>query len=135
MRNLKKADIVDNADSCDEIVLKEHLEKFVNRFIFPERQEKWKHLFLKNRKRSYKNSSKLEEHLIGPFCFLAKQEELPINIETRGVYYSFGDSSVFMCLNEALILGDYRDAIFSIIPGELALYFSHEGRIWLCRNK
>jgi len=29
MRNLKKEDIEDNSDSCDEIVLKEHFEKFV----------------------------------------------------------------------------------------------------------
>jgi len=135
MINLKKEEIENNSDSCDETILNQHLEKFVSSFVFPNRQEKWKHLFLKNRKRSYKNSSKLESHLTRQFCFLLKSEELHINIETRGVYYNFRDSSFSISLKDALILGDYQDAIFSIIPGELALYFSHEGRIWLCRNK
>ncbi|RKZ79051.1 MAG: hypothetical protein DRR19_25495 [Candidatus Parabeggiatoa sp. nov. 1] len=135
MRNLKKEDIENSSDCCDETILNPHLEKFVSSFIFPNRQEKWKHLFLKNRKRSYQNSSKLESHLTRQFCFLLKKEELHINIETMGVFYNFRDSSFFLSLKDALILGDYQDAIFSIIPGELALYFSHEGRIWLCQNK
>jgi hypothetical protein len=25
------------------------------------------------------------------------------------------------------------DAIFSLVPGELAVYFFHEGEVWLCR--
>jgi hypothetical protein len=135
MRNFKKENIENNSDSCDETILNQHLEKFVTSFIFPNRREKWKHLFLKNGKRSYKNSSKLESHLTRQFCFLLKKEELDINIETKGVFYDFRYSSFFISLKDALILGDYQDAIFSIIPGELALYFSHEGRIWLCQNK
>ncbi len=135
MRNLEKKDIENNSDSCDETVLKQHLEKFISSFIFPDHREKWKHLFLKNRKRAYKNSSKLESHLTKQFCFLLKKEDLHINIEAKGVFYDFIEPSLFITLNDALIVGDYQDAIFSIIPGELALYFSHEGRLWLCKRK
>lgn len=134
MRNLKKENIENNSDSCDETMLTQHLEKFVSSFVLPDRQGKWEHLLLKNRKRSYKNSSKLESHLTKQFCLLVKKEDMYINLETKGVFYDFRDSSFFVSLEDALILGDYQDAIFSMIPGKLALYFSHEGRIWLCQK-
>jgi len=51
-----------------------------------------------------------------------------------GVFYDFYDLPRVVPANLAVEAGRGRDAIFSLVPGELALYFFHECEVWVCRH-
>jgi hypothetical protein len=60
-------------------------------------------------------------------------EAVPADLKGTGLFYAFAGTPrvVPVELLRELQLGD---AIFSLVPGELALYFFHEGEVWLCRS-
>ncbi len=138
MRNTERELVLTSATVCDEAVAKEHLRGFVWAFVAENRQERWQHLLLHNSKNAYRNSSKLEAHLNQSFCSLVRKEWVKEQYELnlKGFYYDFmGYRGKFLIrLNEALILGESQNAIFSIQCGKLGFYFSHENRIWLCQK-
>lgn len=129
--------ILERAKVCDEITKSKHLEAFVLAFVAKNRQERWLHLLLHNPKNAYKNSHKLEGHLN---CHCSKVDKDFIKAHYKlglnGVYYSFSiyRNALLINLEEALIVGDYRNAVFSILLGKLGIYFSDEGSIWLCQK-
>lgn len=128
---------LERAKICDETTRNKHLEAFVLAFVAKNRQERWLHLFLHNSKNAYKNSHKLEGYL-NYRCSLVGKDFIKAHYKLglNGVYYSFSiyRNTLLINLEEALIIGDYRNAIFSILPGKLGIYFSDEGPIWLCQK-
>lgn len=139
MRHLERELILSGAMSCDEAIAKEHLKSFVLSFVAENRQERWQHLLLHNFKNAYKKSSKLEACLNKSICSLVRKKwvEEKYELDLIGVYYDFKGygGNLLIKLNEALILGEFEDAIFSIQGGKLGFYFSHENRIWLCQKQ
>ncbi len=89
---------------------------------------------LHNSKNAYRDSSKLEGHL-NDYCLLVDKNLLKNKHKLSGIYYRFiSDNAVLISLEEALTIVGYENAIFSIHPGKLGFYFSHEDRVWLCQK-
>lgn len=57
-----------------------------------------------------------------------------ISSETQGVFYDFHGEPRLMSLEDAEAAGEGQDAIFSAVPGKLAIHWSHEDWSWLCRR-
>lgn len=143
MEHIRDEILNNHLNYVNEEIFKQHMIGFIDNFIISNQKDRWKHLLVKNRKRAWKNAGKLESHLVTKNCTLLKINDLPINFDNKGIYYNFynfyDDDKKFLYINNknAFILGQNEDAIYSIIPGKLVLYFSHiqENKIWLCKKK
>lgn len=51
----------------------------------------------------------------------------------EGVFYDFHGSPRVVPVEMLLNVNSPGDAIYSLIPGKLAIYFFHEGEVWLCQ--
>ena len=59
--------------------------------------------------------------------------QLPAAVRGAGLFYDFSDAPrVVPAAGDAVAAGG-GDAIFSLVPGTLAVYFFHEGETWLCQ--
>ena len=73
---------------------------------------------------------------------LCGNDNFPQHIEwfagnKAGVYFDpRQDEPVILRPSEAVVqaAADYTDAIFSIEPGKLALFFHHDCGVWLCQS-
>ena len=121
---------------CDAETYGAHVRAFVEAFVQRERRERWLHLLLHRPKQLTKNSSKLRSHLDRRYCIEVSDLTSLLN-DQDGVFCDLGFASgpVVITTLRALKLGDFRDAIFSMAPGTLAVYFFHEGTAFICRRK
>ena len=55
-------------------------------------------------------------------------------LDVDGVFLDFLDAPRTATLKEAVELGCNNNAIFSIQPGKLAIYFFHEGENFICER-
>lgn len=132
-----KHDMHENSKVCSEELAKIHLDSFSESFIKKEHREQWIKKLTKNRKKAFKDSSKIENHLIHKNCTLIKLKEFTDTLPKKyddGVYFDFMFDPIIASTSEILVLSHYSDGIFSIQPGKHVYYFSHEGRIWLCKK-
>jgi hypothetical protein len=108
-----------------------HAAGFAATFVGPAKRERWAELLARRPRRIGRNSHKLHADLDRRVC--RPVSDWPTSLHPDGVFYGFFDSPqvVPAALAEAAAGGG--DAIFSMVPGELALYFFHEGEIWLCK--
>ena len=60
---------------------------------------------------------------------------LPAGFSGDGVFYGFSDAPRVVPAALASAAAGGGDAIFSLVPGVLAVYFFHEGEVWLCRSQ
>lgn len=60
-------------------------------------------------------------------------DELPATVRGSGLFYGFFDSPRVVPAASVAVAAGGGDAIFSLVPGELAVYFFHEGEVWLCQ--
>lgn len=81
---------------------------------------------------NFNDSHKLHGHLDREKCSRFTKEN-QINQKIQGVYYDFFDNPVVLTAADAFAVSQGKDAIFSIVPGKLALYFFHEDEIFLCK--
>lgn len=114
--------------------IERHLAGFVDAFVVRERRERWHYLLSHRRKNTYKNSATLMEHLDARFCARV-DGAFGVEPHAMGVFYDFHTHPPeVMTFLEAEKRGDGQDAIFSLVPGRLAIHWSHEGWSWLCRR-
>ena len=114
--------------------IEHHLAAFVDAFVVRERRERWRLLLSQRRRNTLRNSAKLMDHLDCRFC-VQVDGAFGIDPATVGVFYDFHEyPPEVISLREAAKRADSRDAIFSIVPGRLALHWSHEDWSWLCRR-
>jgi hypothetical protein len=111
-----------------------HLSSFVKSFVEKKRQERWLHFLCNRPKKTYKHSAKLLNHLDERYYKEVDNIEC-IPDDASGVFFDFWDSPKIIKFNEAFDKGMNEDAIFSYKPGKLAIYFFHEGWIFLCENR
>lgn len=123
--------ILDAAPPAEEATLTQHFSAFVASFVEQVRRERWLHFLLNRPRQVFKNGRNLygclDERRYSPL-----KDPSQLQHKGQGVFYGFIDEPVLLTLEEAVVAGYYRDAIFSMIPGKKAIFFSHEGDIVLC---
>jgi hypothetical protein len=110
----------------------EHTSRFVTAFVTPAKRGRWQWLLASRPRRVGRDSHKLHSDLDRRTCQPGKW--LPSEFHRDGVYYGFADAP--RLLPAAMVAGAVGtgDAILSLVPGELAVYFFHEGEVWLCQS-
>jgi hypothetical protein len=132
MAQLNHLAILDSATVADDATSTEHFTGFVNAFIENTSRERWLHFLLKRPKQVFRNARKLRGCLDSSRCTPLDDMSI-INQSQEGIYYDFFDEPVILTAAEAFVVGPNREGILSLIPGQLAVYFSHEGEILLCK--
>ena len=120
---------------CPEELYQEHIAAFVASFVQRHRRDRWLHLLTARPKQLFKNSHKLFEHLDKSRCTQALTPS-SLRPADEGVFLDFHSDSVplLVTAERALELGFGQDALFSVIPGKIAVYFFHEDFVMECRS-
>jgi hypothetical protein len=113
--------------------LDQHLSEFVDAFVVPDRRERLKYIFARRGKNAREEGSSLFTHLDERLC---KQVDggFGLDDDAQGVFYDFRHEPRPATLREAVRAAGGDDVLFSIVPGKLAVFLSHEGWSWLCRR-
>ena len=128
---------------CTQEELESHLSAFVARFIQQPRQSRWRHSLLERPKKASRHLSRVETDLAEGECVeLQGAASFPGSLTDRygsvpGVYFDGTRVPCKMTAAEAATIAteEFRDAILSLVPGERALVFHHEGRCWACERR
>ena len=117
------------------IIIEEHIEKLVDSFVLKNRRERWHFLFKRNDIKTYHNSHKLFNDLSPDYRKRDDELKTIVNLDVQGFIYDIGREKPRIG-NLKQMLKEYTcfDAIFSIIPGKLAIFFFHEGEIFVLRK-
>ena len=116
-----------------EIDCDHHLASFVASFVVPPRRERWRHLLLSRGKKAFSTSHKLYDALDRSVCTKLSGDP-PVADSQVGVYYDFYEEPEVARFGDIYERSLGTDAIFSATPGKLAVFFFHEGELWLCRK-
>lgn len=117
---------------ADEAEWLRHAEGFASAFVVPAKQERWAEMLAQRPRRIGRNSHKLHADLNRKRCQLVST--LPTLVRGSGLFYGFFDAPRIVPASSAAIAAGGGDAIFSLVPGKLAVYFFHEGEVWLCHG-
>jgi hypothetical protein len=111
----------------------QHLAAFIESFVIPPRRERLQYVISHRGKNARREGSALLSQLDERFC---KQVDgaFGLEAESLGVFYNFRHEPQTMSLAAATAAAEGEDAIFSVVPGKLAIHWSHEGWSWLCRR-
>jgi hypothetical protein len=114
----------------------EHLDAFVDAFVVREKKDRWKTLLARRGAKGIAESHKLRDALDGRFCTrVAHGDVATLGPADRAcVFFDFWSDPEATTAKAALARGPDTDAIASLDPGRLAVYFFHEGEVWLCRR-
>jgi hypothetical protein len=123
---------LESCPAADESVWTRHAAGFAAAFVVPAKRERWLELLTRRPRRVSRDSHKLHADLDRRTCRLAGAAP-PAGLRGEGVFYGFGDAPRVVPTDLAAAAAGGGDAIFSLAPGELALYFFHEGEVWVCR--
>ncbi len=110
----------------------QHAARFAAVFVAPAKRERWSRLLARRPRRIFGDSHKLHTDLDRRTCRLVA--DLPAGICGDGLFYGFSDAPRVVPAALAAVAAGGGDAIFSLVPGELAVYFFHEGEVWLCQS-
>src|SRR4051812_24102253 len=114
------------------INIEHHLMSFVEAFVIGPKKDRWKLLLAKRGKNTFRDSHKLQAALDVRYCARTQETDHP-TAATMGVFFDFHIEPVVITEAEANQRCGYphsRDAVFSIVAGQLAYYFFHEGACW-----
>jgi hypothetical protein len=125
--------LLEAAPIADEETYLRHMTGFVESFVLPARRERWLYLLTERPKRIARDSHKLRNDLDYRRCSTLGGDGDP-EINQDGVYYEFVEEPRLLSPAEADRIGSGQDAIFSVVPGRLAVFFFHEFQSWLCRS-
>lgn len=122
----------------------EFFQLFVNLFIAKERRERWFYLS-DHPEKLYGKLRQLERHLNTNCRFVEKQmdDEIEQFIKKHwlsdGYYFSFSpykDSGYLSAKElENVVAKDYGDFIVIYPKKKVAIYYHHEGWVWLCEQR
>jgi hypothetical protein len=124
--------ILEACPAADEADWLRHAAGFVAAFVSPARRDRWAGLLARRPRRIGRDSHKLHADLDRRVC--RPMSEWPTGLRDDGVFYGFFDIPRVVPASQAAAASGGGDAIFSLVPGELAVYFFHEGETWLCRS-
>jgi hypothetical protein len=116
---------------ADESIWLRHAAGFVAAFVAPDRRERWAELLARRPRRIGRDAHKLHAALDRRVC--RPVPDWPAGLHGDGVFYGFSDSPRVVPAPLAQAAAGDGDALFSLVPGALAVYFFHEGETWVCR--
>lgn len=112
-----------------------HLVAFVNTFVRKDRRNRWKFLFEQNSDKTYHNSHKLLKDLAGEYLVRDDTLQSVSDLCVQGVFYPIGREEPRVERLDQVLEGDpFCDAIFSIDPGRLAIFFFHEFETYVLKR-
>jgi hypothetical protein len=112
-----------------------HLVAFVNAFVRKDRRSRWHFLFEQNSDKAYRNSHKLLNDLAREFVIRDDALQNVSNPYQQGVFYPIGREEPRVETLDQILKGDpFCDAIFSIDPGRLAIFFFHEFETYVLKR-
>ena len=116
---------MDTDPECPDDLYRTHIAAFVASFVERERRERWLHLLTTRARQLFKNSHKLHNHLDKTRCTESPEPKFS-DLNITGMFCDFHSDSppLFVSAQRAVELGTGHDAIFSIVPGKHAIYFS-----------
>ena len=123
---LETLPVVDEADWL------RHATGFVAAFVNPAKRERWQWLLSSRPRRVGRDSHKLHADLDRRTC--RPVHVLPEEVVRAGVYYAFAGAPRALPADAVALADGAGDAILSVVPGGLAVYFFHEGERWLCQS-
>ena len=126
-------DVLASCPVADEAVWLCHATAFVASFVIPTKRERWLELFTRRPRRIGRDSHKLHAALDRRTCRLVP-ELPPVCLRGEGAFYGFYDTPRVVPATLAERAAGGGDAVFLLVPGELAVYFFHKGEIWLCQS-
>lgn len=123
---------MDGARLASPEEVKEHLEAFIQVFVDPARRDRWRLFMLDKPDKAARELHTLQ--LDGQHAtWLGRNERgssplLEAMKGKLGIYFTFKGSPVWMRMEDGALQSDWQgeDAIFSIVPGKLAVYFNHD---------
>ena len=118
----------------NKVDIQQHMKLFAESFMLESRKEKWARLLCERPESIFNQSSRLFNYL---YHNLIEQNDSLKNVaddDATGVFYDFKDEPRIISFKEALLANKKHDAIFSITPGKLAIYFFHEWWNFVCNK-
>lgn len=131
MDSLDRWEVLESCPVADEADWLQHAAGFVAAFVVPAKRERWAELLARRPRRILANAHKLYDALDPRTC--RRVAELPAVVRGAGLFYDFHDAPRVVPAEIAAVVAGGGDAIYSLAPGKLAVYFFHEGEVWLCR--
>jgi hypothetical protein len=125
-------EVLEACPVADEATWLQHAARFAAVFITPAKRERWAEMLARRPRRIGRDSHKLHADLDRRTC--RPVSELPAAVRGTGLFYGFFDTPRVVAAADAAVAAGGGDAIFSLIPGELAVFFFHEGEVWLCQS-
>lgn len=131
---------VNNPKPCPTELYERHILSFVDSFIDPKKKDRYRSLLAPSKppSKSFQTYLPLDKRFTST---LKGQDAFPQNIRNQlggqeGVYYEVGDGAWLLTVQQACSLHNRTspDAIFSLIPGQLAINFTHHGDVILCKK-
>ena len=110
----------------DEATRENHLTAFVQSFVVREKKARWIQI-LNNKPDKARRDG---HNIIGDLDYRWDSMRDLKNLKQKGVYYEFTEKALWLPTEDALSIGQQQDAIFSIEPGKLAVFFFHEFRLF-----
>ena len=123
-------EMLESCPVAGEALWLRHATAFVTAFVTPAKRHRWHYLVTQRPSRIRRSSSKLHSDLDRRTC--RSVGVVPAGTRGDGVFYAFDLDPRIVSVDTAAVLAS-GDAIFSLVPGELALYFFHESEVWLCQ--
>lgn len=123
-----------NENSNGLLDINDHLSMFAKKFIIKNRVDRWLDLLVRRPKKIFEKSSDIFDHLDSSYCKRNDELENVVDQNTLGVFYNFHGEPIVITFKEAVDLGHYKNAIFSIKSGKLAVFFFHEGWNYICNR-
>jgi hypothetical protein len=117
-----------------------HLIAFARNFISANFQGRWIHVLCERPEKARDEMHKFERHRLPVRCRLLANNERDASLtdlvgDESGVFFDGKAAARLLSLTDALeLMQPYPDdALISFKPGKLAVFFHHDGGVWLCQ--
>ncbi len=128
-----RSDILQQAPSVESETWQLHVGGFIDSFIRKDRRDRWRFLLLEPSVKTSRTSHKLFDDIDR-----SKSTELkypytsPIETKIgRGVYDDFKGKPKYLTYEETTIVAPNTDSMYSMIAGKQAMFWFHEGEVFL----
>jgi len=118
----------------NKLDIESHIRSFAETFVLPGRRDKWIRLLCERPDTILSQSSRLFNYLDHNYI---EQNDSLNDVspdDTLGVFYDFINEPECISFTEAIKKAKEHEAIFSIQPGKLAVYFLLDGWKFVCRK-
>jgi hypothetical protein len=127
-----KLKLLEACPVADEADWLRHAAGFAAAFIAPHKRERWAEMLARRPRRISRHSHQIHADLDRRVC--RPVDELPATVRGSGLFYGFFDAPRVVPAADVAIAAGGEDAVFSLEPGKLALFFFHENEVWLCQS-